>query len=121
MLRTAPIVGLGIDVVEIAVIEKARFKKRIAEYFLTKSEQQKVPLDARQSQYLASRFALKEAVIKAYPERLSPFDFRIEKNGRHPSVVFVDQKRSATYSVLASLTHTTHVAAATAIVISEIA
>ncbi len=110
-------VGVGIDVVEIPTIEKARFKTRIAEYFLTREERQHLPTGTMLPQYLASRFALKEAVIKAFPGQLSPFDFRIEKRGVRPCVVFVCRERNREYSVQVSLTHTPHIAAAIAVIL----
>lgn len=109
-------VGIGIDIVEVSDMRNARFKKRIAEYFLTKREMCAMPRDPRLAQFLASRFALKEAVIKACPEKISPLDFEITKKGGRPHIVFISPQRSKKYSVLASLTHTEHVASAVAIV-----
>lgn len=116
MQRKAFIAGVGVDIVEIGEIKKARFKTRIAEYFLTKKEQRQMPKGSKFPQFLASRLALKEAVIKAFPEYLSPFDFRIEKKGKRPIVVFVSKERNKKYSVFASLTHTPQIAAAIAVV-----
>ncbi len=116
MQGAAIIIGVGVDVVEIDNIQKARFKKRLAEYFLTPQEIKLMPKGSKVSQYIASRFALKEAVIKAFPESLSPFDFRIEKRGGRPVVVFIDSHQNKKYKIFASLTHTAHIAAAVAIV-----
>jgi holo-[acyl-carrier-protein] synthase len=113
-------IGIGLDLVNIGDVRAARFKKRLAEYFLTKEEIQKVPAGSKEAQYLASRFALKEAVIKAFPEKLSPFEFRIEKKGSKPTVVFVDSERNKAYEVVASLTHTAEIAAAVALVHAKI-
>lgn len=108
--------GIGIDIVELEDMRKARFKKRVAEYFLTKKELRMMPPKPRLAQFLASRFALKEAVIKAFPEKLSPFDFEIIKKGSRPHIVFVSAQRNKKYSASVSLTHTEHVAAAVVIV-----
>ncbi len=116
MHRMASIVGVGVDIVEVSNLQKARFKRRVAEYFLTGKELKQLPHESRIGEHLASRFALKEAVIKAFPEPLSPFDFSIEKRKKRPSIVFADKKRNETYIVLASLTHTASIAAAVAIV-----
>ena len=111
------IIGVGIDMVEIADIKKARFKDRFAEYFLIPKEIREVPLGSKKDQYLASRFALKEAVIKAFPETLSPFDFVVSKKGRRPSITFVHAERNREYSVFVSLTHSKLIAAAVAVVV----
>jgi holo-[acyl-carrier-protein] synthase len=108
--------GLGVDIVDLAVLSRARFLPRVAEYFLTPRELEAVPVGARSVEYIGSRFALKEAVIKACPERLSPFDFSIEKMGEKPQVVFAAADRARTYGVLASLSHTPTTAAAIALV-----
>src|SRR3989344_6969838 len=110
MPKYVSIVGVGIDVVELEDMYKARFKKRVAEYFLTKKEIHTMPRGARRTQFLASRFALKEAVIKAFPEKLSPLDFEISKKKNRPYVVFVSSRRNNKYSVFVSLTHTMHIA-----------
>jgi holo-[acyl-carrier protein] synthase len=59
------IVGLGIDVVELDRIEHIwnRYGTRFASKILTVSEQQALP--ASPIAYLASRFAAKEAAVKA--------------------------------------------------------
>jgi holo-[acyl-carrier protein] synthase len=115
-MKTGSIIGTGIDIVENAPIARARFKDRLAEYFLTKEEIAAMPPSAKSIEFLASRFAAKEAVIKAFPEKLSPHDFRIEKAGEKPVVAFVSE-RHASYSVHVSLSHTPHFAAAVAIVL----
>lgn len=110
------IAGIGIDIVETADMRNARFKKRVAEYFLTKREMRAIPREPRLAQFLASRFALKEAVIKAYPGKLSPLDFEIIKNGCRPHIVFLSTQRNKKYSVFVSLAHTMHSTAAVAII-----
>jgi len=59
------IVGLGIDVVELDRIERIwnRFGMRFARRILTIREQERLPRNA--VAYLASRFAAKEAAVKA--------------------------------------------------------
>ena len=110
------IAGIGVDVVEVSDMKKIRFKKRFAEYFLTAREMRSIPAGRGVAQYLASRFALKEAVIKAFPGKLSPLDFYVEKNGPRPGVVFVHPARNKKYFVHVSITHTARIAAAVALV-----
>ena len=59
------IVGLGVDVVELARIEKIwkRYGNRFASRILTPTEHQALP--SAPVAYLASRFAAKEAAVKA--------------------------------------------------------
>lgn len=110
------IVGVGVDLVEISTIQKARFKNRIAEYFLTNEERKDIPRGSRLPQHLASRFALKEAVIKAFPGTLSPFDFMIVKTGEKLRITFFDNEREREYSVFPSITHSEHLAGAIAVI-----
>ena len=115
MKIASPIVGVGLDVVEMAQMRSARFKQRLAEYFLTPEEIQAVPQGQKEVEHLASRFALKEAVIKAFPNTLKPHDFMIVKNNKKPDIVFT-RREHTNYTALVSLTHTKHIAAAIAIV-----
>ena len=116
MQTKGALIGVGVDIVDIADIQKARFKARLAEYFLSPQEIRMVPKGSKTAQHLASRFALKEAVIKAFPEKLSPFDFKIIKKGKRPSVSFFSSKRNKTYSIFVSLTHTARITAAIAVI-----
>jgi len=116
MPKHALIAGIGVDIVETADMRNVRFKKRVAEYFLTKKEIRTMPRGARRTQFLASRFALKEAVIKAFPKKLSPLDFEIIKKESRPHIAFVSPRMNKKYSVLVSLSHTAHTSAAIAIV-----
>lgn len=109
--------GVGIDIVDIETISNARFKKRLAEYFLTKKEVAKIPKGSKEAQYLASRFAAKEAVIKAFPKKLKPHDFTVEKKGVRSHIVFSSQKYALRYTVHISISHTRYIATAIAIVV----
>ncbi len=61
------IYGVGIDVVEIRRIEDslARFGRRLAEKILSPEECVEFDRAARKAQFLARRFAAKEALVKA--------------------------------------------------------
>ena len=110
------VAGIGIDVVEIEDVRNVRYKKRFAEYFLTRKEIQQIPKGRKEVEFLASRFAAKEAVIKAFPEKLKPHDFAILKKGMRPSIAFSSKKRALMYSVYISISHTQHIAVAVALV-----
>ena len=117
-MTSTPIViaGTGVDVVELDDVRDIRHKRRFAEYFLTKKEMAALPEGTRAAQFLGSRFAAKEAVIKAFPGHLTPHDFRITKKGCRPTVVFCFLKLRRRYAAHVSLTHTSRIAAAIAIV-----
>ena len=104
------ILGTGIDIVDIARIRDARFRDRVAEYILTETELHDMNTSRDAVQYLASRFAAKEAVIKASPTSLSYRDIVIAKNGNVP-VAKTDQD----IRYFLSLSHTPTHAVANAI------
>jgi holo-[acyl-carrier protein] synthase len=111
------IAGVGVDVVEIEVVRKARLKKRLAEYFLTEEEMRHIPQRSKEAEFLASRFAAKEAVIKAFPKKLRPHDFSVLKKGVRPHIVFSSKKYALRYTVHISISHTQHIATAIAVVV----
>lgn len=116
MRNTGTIVGVGIDMVEISEIKQARFKKRVAEYFLTKKEMTEIPSGRMAPRYLASRFAAKEAIIKAFPGKLLPHQFIIEKEGGKPLAVFSSPTQNKKYAIFISITHTATTAGAVAVI-----
>lgn len=59
------IVGIGIDLVNIKKIEKLMKNERFADRILTKNEKLDYDKAPIKQQYLAGRFAAKEAVVKA--------------------------------------------------------
>lgn len=96
--------GVGIDVIELSRFREARFFDRVAEYVLRDMELKEMDESRDRVQYLASRFAAKEAVIKAFPSPLTYQDFRIDKKASKPVVAFVDP-RYGKYHVLLSISH----------------
>lgn len=106
--------GIGIDIVEIERFGNARFKKRLAEFFLTARERKAVPSGGRGDEFLAGRFAAKEAVIKASPLRLRPLDFEIAVRNKKPVVVFT--KKFSRLSALCSIAHCARYAIACALI-----
>ena len=111
--------GIGIDVVEIDEVRHARLKKRLAEYFLTREEIRLVPKGSKEAEFLASRFAAKEAVIKAFPKKLKPHDFSVLKKGVRPIIVFSSKKDALRYTVHISISHTKRIATAVALVVER--
>lgn len=100
------ILGTGIDIVELARVREARFRERVAEYILTEEEIREMHASRDAVQYLASRFAAKEAVIKASPTTLTYQDIVISKQGEKPcaqtrngGTFFLSISHSFTYAV----------------------
>ena len=99
---------VGVDIVEIDRVRNIRFLRRFAEYFLTPRELEFFAAAADPVQFIASRFAAKEAVIKAFPGFLKPHDFEIIKDGKKPVVNFVGNKKR--HSVAVSISHSVNYA-----------
>ncbi|MBA3733391.1 4'-phosphopantetheinyl transferase superfamily protein [Patescibacteria group bacterium] len=98
------IIGIGVDIVEIKRIKKLDAKKRLAEFFFLKDELEIMNRSKNKEQYLASRIACKEAVIKAFPGTLHYHDFKIYKKGKKLDVSFID-KKNIKYKVFLSTSH----------------
>ena len=98
------IVGVGTDIVEIQRIKKLGLKKRVAEFFFLKDEILDMNKSRDVAQFMASRIACKEAVIKAFPRKLEYHDFKISKIGNRLTVSFVDKKNKR-YQVFLSMAH----------------
>ena len=82
---------------------------RFAEYFLTEAELESFHVSPDPLRFIASRFAVKEAVIKACPDFLRPREFEIYKDGKKPLVRFLTDK-DMYYGALVSLAHSTEYA-----------
>jgi holo-[acyl-carrier-protein] synthase len=118
-LKGKNILGIGVDIVELARIRRIRFLSRFAEYFLTPRELEHLHSAPDPEEFVASRFAVKEAVIKAFPRFLRPHDFEIVKEGKKPTVHFSEPSLEDQYKALASITHSYEYAAGYAIVIKR--
>jgi holo-[acyl-carrier-protein] synthase len=108
----------GIDIVELERIRQANFFERLAEFILTERERSFMRQSRDAYQYLGSRLAAKEAVIKAIPEPLTLQEVEILKNGNKPAV-FVAKSLPHAYSISLSITHTEHFAAASVVVLLQ--
>lgn len=115
-LKKNEVIGVGVDVVELCRFRGLRWPKRIAELVLTPVEYDSYSVHSDASLYLASRFALKEAVIKAYPGNLTYHDFEIAKAGKKPFVKFLFA-REQTPRMHVSLSHSTDYVAGFAIAV----
>lgn len=100
------IAGVGVDIIELDRFRSLRFPERIAELVLTGEEYTRYETHANALSYLASRFALKEAVIKACPGELSYHDIEIVKEGKKPRVKFLPPHENRS-RMFVSLSHST--------------
>lgn len=108
--------GVGVDIVELRRFKEIRFLSRVAEFFLTGAELKEFYMHTDPIAYAASRFALKEAVIKASPEPLSYHDIEVTKMGKKPSVI-IHGKFAGKRKFFASLAHSVDYVAGYAIAI----
>ena len=95
--------GIGVDIVELSRFREARFISRLAELVLTPVEYSVFKVHPDRVTFFASRFALKEAVIKAYPAKLTYHDIEIYKEGLRPQVKIAGAKKGQ--KVFVSLSH----------------
>jgi len=119
MASSPSILGVGIDIVELKRVKDIKELRRFAEFFLTSEELKAFANYNDKITFIASRFALKEAVIKAFPGFLSPHDFRIAKRGVKPIVEFVASANEAAYAAHVSMTHSVDYAAGYATIVAR--
>jgi holo-[acyl-carrier protein] synthase len=114
--------GIGLDLLEIARLERALERRpRLAERLFTDGERAYAAARARPGQHLAARFCAKEAVAKALGlEAWSFRDVEVISTGGAPEVALhgAAARRAAELGVEVriSLTHTGSEAAAVAII-----
>ncbi|MDZ7760307.1 MAG: holo-[acyl-carrier-protein] synthase [Desulfovermiculus sp.] len=104
------IVGLGVDVVELDRIEKIwqRHRNRFASRILTPAEHQALP--AAPVAYLASRFAAKEAAVKAlgtgFRDGITLHSIAVQKLYQgQPQLVFYGQAAQRAQQLSAEIWH----------------
>jgi holo-[acyl-carrier protein] synthase len=109
--------GVGIDLLEIARLERALARRpRLAERLFTEGERAYAAGRARPAQHLAARFCAKEAVAKAL--RLEAWRWRDVEVGADGRVALHGTlaERAAGARVRVSLTHSRELAGAVALV-----
>lgn len=97
------ILGIGTDIVDVERFTHARFPDRIAEYIFSGEEIEAMRKSRNKIQFLASRFAAKEAVIKAFPHPLTYHDIVITIMGQklHAHV----KTKAIPYKLFLSIAH----------------
>ena len=129
MYNSAMIVGHGIDLVEVAEIELQAAIAGWLERAFSAGELNNIPNGINRAAYIASRFAAKEAVMKAlgsgFGNGVAFSDIIIVSvEGGPPAVNFVGGALSAAESrgvkeIKLSLSHTKHWACASAIALGD--
>lgn len=126
------IFGIGIDVVEVERIAASidEFGDKFLARIFTPAERAYCASQKRPELHYAARFAVKEAVAKAFGtgigKELSWLDMEVRRaESGEPSIVLSGQgeifsKRNGIAVVKISLTHAKHYAAANAIALSEV-
>ncbi|HEY2438588.1 MAG TPA: holo-ACP synthase [Solirubrobacteraceae bacterium] len=120
--KRSPGLGVGLDLLEIARLERALERRpRLALRLFTDAERAYAASRARPGQHLAARFCAKEAVAKALGlEAWSFRDIEVVSTGGAPSVALhgsvAERAAELGVRVSISLTHTGSEAAAVAII-----
>jgi|SRR5690625_653677 len=116
--------GIGLDIVEINRIERAQSKnKRFVTRILTQNERdiyESLISAKRKTEFLAGRFAAKEAIAKATGTGIGKLSFQhiqIVRTENGAPRVFVEGYEAFTFFI--SITHTKGVAAAQAIMTNK--
>ncbi len=106
---------IGIDAVDVKRVREVRLFERVSEYILHAEEREAMRSSRDQVQFLASRFAIKEAVIKACPVTLSLMDVQVIGYGAK-LIVQLSHPQAYNYYIDVGLTHTPELAIGVALV-----
>ena len=106
----------GLDIIHLERFRSLANFERVAAFILSPREQELMRQSRDQKQFLASRFAAKEAIIKALPEPTTLADLEILNIDSKPTAILKNPTLSQ-YQISVSLTHSGDLAAATAVVI----
>ena len=109
--------GVGIDLLEIARLERALARRPgLAERLFTKGERDYAAARARPAQHLAARFCAKEAVAKALElDAFSWQDIEVVFEGPAPRIQLHGDLAARSGQIDLSLTHTRGMAGAVAV------
>lgn len=111
--------GIGIDIVEINRFKKIRHLDRFLELVFSPCERSELRSHSNPYAFIASRFAVKEAVIKAVPFQVIFRDIEIRKDkDNQPYVNFLNNHRADTGACHVSLSHSEYSAVGMATFIS---
>jgi|SRR5690625_510854 len=116
--------GIGIDLIELDRIRKSiENSERLVNRILTKNEYeifQKLNSFNRKSEFLAGRFAAKEAFAKATGQGIGALSFQdIEILTNEKGAPYMTAKGYSDYDVFLSITHSRDYAAAQVIIVKK--
>ncbi len=109
------IVGIGTDIVSIERIRNIENLDRFSQYILNKKEIDEMEKSRDKIQFIASRFAAKESLIKALPQRINYLDIITHKTGEKFTQKVANKKLSK-YKINSSISHSFENAVAVSIV-----
>ena len=98
------IVGVGIDILSLERVKNILDIDRFSEYVLKETEVKTMLSSRDPIQFLASRFAAKEALIKAYPETINYHDIETGKD-ENKFIQKVLKPGSDMYTINSSISH----------------
>ena len=98
------IIGVGTDIVDIERVRSMRALERGAEFVCTGGELLEMNMSHDPAQFFASRFALKEALIKALPASRGYHDVEVIKDGAKIQARLLHRDDTA-YTAFISLAH----------------
>lgn len=99
-------IHVGVDIIEIERFKEIEGMDRFLDKVFTKPEQEAMQGAPSFIQYVASRFAVKEAVIKALPEPINWLDMEVHKTEEKKVQVRFLNTKYDNYHVAVSLSHT---------------
>ncbi len=113
--------GIGIDLIELERIKKSIEKNnRLITRILTRKEQnvfQELRSERRKIEFLAGRFAAKEAFAKATGQGIGKLSFQdIEVLANQHGAPMMTVKGYESYQIFLSITHSDHYAAAQVVI-----
>jgi holo-[acyl-carrier protein] synthase len=98
------ILGIGTDIVDIRRLTTSRSLAQIGRFFFVRQELRDMKKSSDQAQFLASRLAAKEAIIKAYPGVLHYHDVVLYKKAKKLQARLT-RKKDAHLHVFVSIAH----------------
>lgn len=115
------IIGIGIDLIEIERIKKHfKQKERFINRILTEAEKavlNELHSEKRQLEYIAGRFAAKEALAKAVGTGIGQLSFQdIEILNKENGAPYITVKGFIDENILISISHTEHYATAQVVI-----
>lgn len=98
------IVGIGTDIVDLGRVRDAKHLKRVSDFLFVKAETAELLKAPDKVQFVGSRLALKESIIKAYPGTLHYRDILLFKKGKkvHAKILL---KKAQKLEIFVSLAH----------------